>query len=233
VLVCPHCRNENLEDANFCRVCGRSLEPAGAPLRRMDRPEGPEPDDELPPARGFSPWPTVILLLLVGAALGTWGVVTALRPEPPRPCAGKVASPQYPYCTGELEQWQPTVGFNGSQLVDEFLHSSESALTVVSVDEILLPNQSTAQYAQQFRTSLEVTGANPSRTEVLDLDGEPAASWDYVVPQEGQTPPIAVRDVVLVRPEGAYRIQFQAEESVRLEALGDFFRLLETWRWRS
>ncbi|MGH2683905.1 MAG: zinc-ribbon domain-containing protein [Actinomycetota bacterium] len=233
MLVCPNCRNENLEDANFCRVCGRSLEPMGSPMRRLEPTGRLEPEEELPKGRGVSPWPTVILLLVIGAGLGAWGLVSALRPAPTAPCAGRVASPQYPYCTGPLEQWQRSIGFNGGQLVDQFLHQSQSALTVVTVDEILVQNQSTAQYAQQFRTSLKVGGINPTRTSVVRLDGEPAATWDYVVPPQGQEPPIAVRDVILVRPEGAYRIQFQAEENVRLEALIDFHALLRTWRWRS
>ena len=233
MLVCPSCRNENLEDANFCRVCGRSLEAMGSPMTRVEPTDRPAPEDDLPSAPSFSPWPTVILVLVIGAVLGVWGLVSALRPEPTPPCVGKVASPQYPYCTGNVEQWERTLGFNGGQLVDQFLHQSQAAVTVVSVDEILVPNQSTAQYAQHFRTSLKVGGINPTRTNVVQLDGEPAASWDYVVPPQGQEPPIAVRDVILVRPEGAYRIQFQAEQDVRLEALVDFHELLRTWRWRS
>jgi uncharacterized membrane protein YvbJ len=36
MLVCPNCRNENLEEAQVCRVCGRSLEPVGMSLRMLN-----------------------------------------------------------------------------------------------------------------------------------------------------------------------------------------------------
>src|SRR5918996_534022 len=95
MLVCPNCRQENPEEAQFCTVCGRTLAPdiAGLerPVRREQRPDA----FEIPAPKPPSPLPGIITLAVVAVGIGIIGVWLALRPNP---CAGKFTSDRYPYC---------------------------------------------------------------------------------------------------------------------------------------
>jgi hypothetical protein len=62
VLVCPSCRSENDEESSVCRVCGRSLAPGEAPLRRADAAEPPEDELDVPAPKPPSRWPAIAAL---------------------------------------------------------------------------------------------------------------------------------------------------------------------------
>ncbi|MDQ4005909.1 MAG: zinc ribbon domain-containing protein [Actinomycetota bacterium] len=232
MLVCPNCRNENLEDANFCRVCGRSLEALGSPMLRRERTEGEEPDDELPSAPATSPWPTVVLVVVVGLGLAAWGLFRATAPNP---CAGKYSSAYFSYCAEIPRGWTGGSQLSAEQDLDQFVPEAQQAeaATFVRIQEVLDPAIQTPQYVQQFRVSQEADGLDPSRTEIVMLDGEEALAWNYALPGADGEPPLQLREVVVVRTEGAWRITLVATDDSYPDARIAFEEMLASWSWKS
>ena len=233
MLVCPTCRNENLEDANFCRVCGRSLEPAGAYMRRMDRRDDVEPALDLPPPRTGRPWLAVAFVVAVAVAAATWGLFSATQPDP---CRGRYSSALFPYCAEIPQGWDGGSALDGTETIDRFVRDTQEpeAVTNVRVEQIIDPTVQTEQYAQQFRTSQEAGGLDPGTPQQVELDGEPALAWDYTIEGTSEAdPPLLVREVIVVRPEGAWRITLIATDDAYQEARIAFEEMLDSWRWKA
>ena len=91
----------------------------------------------------------------------------------------------------------------------------------------------TTDYVQQFRTSQEADGLQLGRIETVMIDGEQAAAWDFDVEQGQPIETLNVRDVVLVRPDGAWQIRFVSTPDAYAEARLGFEKLLAAWRWTS
>ena len=230
MLVCPSCRNENHEDARFCHVCGRSLEPVAGPLRRSERGDvEPEGLDD-PPPRRQSVWPAIALGVVVALGLAAWGVWSASRPNP---CQGKYTSVLFGYCATIPEGWTGGSQVAAEENLDQFVPPQEDAATFVRVQQILDPATQTAQYVQQFRISQEAEGLEPSPVEVVPIDGEEALAWNYTIPGEQGEPPLQLREVITVRTEGAWRITLVATDESYGEARLAFEQLLQSWRWKS
>jgi hypothetical protein len=233
VLVCPSCRNENLEEAGFCRVCGRSLEPVGSYMRRLDRDQDDELALDVPAPRTGPPWMALGLVVLVMLGVAGWAVFSTAQPDP---CRGRFSSSLYPYCAEIPEGWEGGAALDGTETIDRFVRDSQEvdAVANVRVEQVIDPTVQTQQYAQQFRTSQEADGLDPSQAEVVDLDGEQALAWNYTVAGTGPAePPLLIREVVMVRAEGAWRVTLIATEDVYQDARIAFERLLNSWRWKS
>jgi hypothetical protein len=227
MLVCPQCRADNLEDARFCRFCGRSLEPIGLPPRRLEA-RAPSEEMEIPPPRTPSAIPAVIALSVLGLAVLAGGLWYAARPNP---CEGKFSSALFAYCATIPAGWSGGSQLAGQENIDQFAPSGEDAVTWVRVQEVLDPAIQTQQYAQQFRTSQEANGLAPGRIEGLELDGEQALAWEVTVTsQEGEN--LVLREVVLVREDGAWRIELVSTEQMYPRARVAFEDLLSSWRWK-
>ena len=233
MLVCPSCREENLEDARFCRVCGRSLEPVAGYARRLERPEDEEDLFDMPTPRRARPWLAAAALVVVALGVAGWGIVAASSPDP---CSGRYSSAVFPYCTRIPQGWQGSPDLDGAEVVDRFVRTADGespqAVAEVRVEDVLDPSVQTQQYAQQYRVSQVQDGIDPGTPSVVTIDGEEAIAWSYTVESE-QGPPLHVRDVLLIRPEGAWLIELIAADEVQLEARVAFERLLEGWRWKS
>ncbi|MGH2711290.1 MAG: zinc-ribbon domain-containing protein [Actinomycetota bacterium] len=238
MLVCPNCRAENLEGASVCRHCGNGLDATSSPMRRQaERSMEEEPQLDLMPARRTSAWPLVIAGLVVGLILLGWGLFAALRPNP---CAGKYSSVLYAYCAEIPEGWAGGSRFQPEGPLDRYQRLGADgaepggAETTVEVNMVLDPTVSTQQYAQQFRTSQEADGLNPSDPEVVLIDGEQAVAWDFASPTgpQGESS-LHVRDVITVRPDGAWQIRFIATEESYEEARLAFEEMLASWRWKA
>lgn len=236
MLVCTHCRTENSEDAPTCRSCGRALEATGSPMRRLDRPLDAEPQIDLPPPRAQSIWPVLVVVLAAGLGLLGWGLFAALRPNP---CEGKYSSALFSYCADIPEGWAGGSRFNPDGNLDRYERLGSGATlaggaqTTVEVSQVVDPTVATAQYAQQFRTSLEADGRALGPIEVVMLDGEQAIAWDHTVPpSEPDQQPVHVRDVIAVRPDGAWQIRFIATDDAYEEARVAFEDMLASWRWK-
>jgi hypothetical protein len=237
MLVCPSCRAENLEDASVCRHCGNALEATGSPMRGLDRSAEAEPQLELPPPRAQSVWPVVITVLVVGLGLLGWGLFAAVRPNP---CEGKYSSALFSYCTKIPTGWAGGSRFDPEGNLDRYEHLGTgttdpgAAETTVEVTQVLDPSVATQQYAQQFRTSQEADGLNLGPIEGVMLDGEQALAWDFSVQQGAAAADasLEVRDVIVVRGDGAWQIRFVATPEVYEEARIGFEQMLASWRWK-
>jgi hypothetical protein len=227
MLVCPNCRSDNLEDARFCRFCGRSLEPVGLPPRRLEARVDADHMD-IPPPRVPSAVPGIIALALIGLALAGGALYYAVRPNP---CEGKFSSVLFSYCANIPAGWSGGSQLAGQENLDQFSPGGEDAVTWVRVQEVLDPAIQTQQYAQQFRTSQEANGLSPGRIEPLSLDGEEALAWEVSVAAEDGSN-LVLREVVLVREDGAWRIELVATEDMYPRARLAFENLLSSWRWK-
>ena len=232
MLVCPQCRNENLEDADFCRVCGRSLEPAGAYMRRLDRREDTEPELDLPPPRAGRPWLAVTVLVVVALGVAIWSLFATTAPDP---CQGKYSSAQFPYCAEIPQGWTAGAELESAESLDRFVFGTgePEAVADVRVEELVDPTVQTEQYVQQFRTSQEARGLDPTSVGSVDVGGESALTWDYLPPPPEGEPQAVVREVILVRAEGAWRITLIANEEAYEDALVALQRIFSSWEWKS
>jgi hypothetical protein len=234
VVVCPSCRSENLEDSSVCRHCGNSLAPDSSPMRRLDRPEQEDPQLDLLPARRSSAWPMVIVALVLGLGVLGWGLFSALRPNP---CQGKYSSALFSYCAEIPEGWAGGSRFDPAGDIDRYqrlgAEDAGGAEATVEVNEVLDPTVSTQQYAQQFRTSQEADGLEPGPVQVIVIDGQQAVAWNFSSPPEQGQTPLHVRDVITVRPDGAWQIRFVATDEGYEEARFAFEEMLVSWRWKA
>jgi hypothetical protein len=254
VLVCPSCRSENLEDAKVCRHCGNGLEVVSSPMRRVERPDDEEDQLDLVPARRTSPWPLVITITTVALGLLGWGLFSAVKPNP---CAGKYSSVLFTYCTRIPEGWAAAPDFQSGGNIDRYLLLQAArtepdsadpadptvvdpaeavpggAELTVEVAPLVNAGVVTQDYVQQFRTSQEADGLQLGKIEAVMIDGEQAIAWDFDVEQGQPTETLNVRDVVLVRPDGAWQIRFVSTPDAYPEARLGFEKLLAAWRWTS
>jgi hypothetical protein len=228
MLVCPHCRSDNLEGASFCRFCGRSLEPIGLPPRRLEV-RAPGDHMEIPPPRVPSAVPAIIVLVVLGVAAAGAGLWYATRPNP---CEGKFSSVLFSYCVDIPAGWTGGSQLAGQETLDQFVPpNGVEAATIVRVREVLDPATQTGQYAQQFRTSQEASGLLPGRPEKVTLDGEEAVAWEATGTTEtGEI--VVLREVILVREDGAWRISLAATEEMYPRARMAFEELLSSWTWK-
>ncbi len=231
MLVCPSCRSENLEDAAVCRHCGNSLEAVGSPMRRLDRSTQTESQLELWQPRSPSAVPLIIAVLVVGLGILGWGLFSALKPNP---CAGKFSSSLFSYCADIPQGWVGGLRPSGDTYEDRFEPAAldGEAQATVQVSPLLDPNVATPQYVQQYRTSQEASGFELSAVDPVLLDGEQGLAWNYSTEGEGATQPLRVREVILVRGEGAWRIQLVATDEAYENARFHFEELLASWRWK-
>jgi hypothetical protein len=229
VLICPNCRSENLEEAQFCHQCGRSLEPADMALRPPAREEGEVAELDvgpLPKQRSALPGIlVVVVLLLAGGGFWLW---SSLRPDP---CAGKYSSVLFSYCTEVPAGWEGGSQLAGTENMDRFVPTAYDAATSVTVDEVVDPTAATQSYAQQFRINQIADGLSLGRSQAVEIDGEQAIGWDVTVPTEAEGI-LQLRDVVLVREDGAWHIRLLSPEVDYQTARLAFEDLLANWVWK-
>ncbi len=234
MLVCPSCRSENQEDAGVCRHCGTSLEAVGSPLRRLDRSTetGSESQLELWQPRSPSALPLIIGVLVVGLGLLGWGLFSTLKPNP---CTGKYPSALFPYCADIPEGWVGGLRAVGDTYEDRFepQELDGTAQATIRVSSLIDPTVGTPQYVQQYRTSQEATGRQLSEIDSVMLDGEQALAWTYTIPTEPPESSLRIREVILVRGEGAWRIQLVATDEAYENARLQFETLLVSWSWKA
>jgi hypothetical protein len=201
-------------------------------MRRLDRSTEPESQLELWQPRSPSALPLIIAVLVVGLGLLGWGLVSALQPNP---CAGKFSSSLAPYCADIPQGWVGGLRPSGDTYEDRFEPAAldGEAQATVQVTPLLDPNVATPQYVQQFRTSQQATGFEVSGVDPVMLDGEQALAWNYTVDAESEPSPLRVREVILVRGEGAWRIRLVATDEAYENARFQFEELLASWRWKA
>jgi hypothetical protein len=181
--------------------------------------------------------PLVIGAVVVGLALLGWGLFAALKPDP---CLGRYSSALFSYCTEIPAGWAGGSQFEPNGNLDRFERlpveeeeETGGAQATVEVAEVVDTSVATAQYAQQFRTSMEAEGRTLGPVEVVLLDGEQAVAWDHSVPPETGEPALHIRDVITVRSDGAWQIRFIATDDTYDDARVAFEELLAAWRWKA
>jgi hypothetical protein len=208
------------------------LESIGSPLRRVDRSaqEDGESQLELWQPRSRSTLPVIIGAVVVGLGLLGWGLFATLKPDP---CTGRFQSALYPYCTEIPPGWVGGLMPAGDTVEDRFVPTELSGEVQATVRvSTLLTAVDTSQYAEQFRISQQATGFDLSEVDVVTLDGEQAAAWNYSIPIDGQTSPTRVREVMLVRGDEAWRIRLVASDAAYENARFEFEEMLAGWRWK-
>jgi hypothetical protein len=230
VLVCPNCRSENVEGALVCQVCGRSLSPGAAPLRRVERSEatGRQEDElDVPAPRPTSRWRAVAavsLVILVVAGAGIW---YSGRPEV---CDGKFESLLYPYCVMVPVGWTAATTRTPTGALDRFEPDTNGAAIVVRAGEAV-PGTTTTQYAQGIRQTQEAFGVTLGPVQTLEVgDGTEAFAWQAVVEVDDGSI-LQQRMVALVRNGVGWRITLGGDSESFDEARFAFEELLSTWDW--
>jgi hypothetical protein len=228
VLVCPACRSENHEDAQFCTTCGRSLSPDETALVATPRRETGELEIDVPAPRTQSAVPGIVALtaiLVAGIGAATW---FALRPNP---CAGKFSSDRFPYCVTVPQGWQEAqVDIQGTP-VDQFTPSNEGPTVFVHASSAP-EGFDTQSYADALRSDAQESGLFPTAPRPLAVGGDEGLAWDVTKSDATTGSFIVERRIALVRDGMRWDILIFGKERALERALAAFERMLATWSWK-
>lgn len=229
MVVCPSCRQVNLEEAGRCERCGASLDPGFSALLPVRRTEGERPQLEIPqPKPASKSRPYVVLGALVAAVLA-FGAVTVLRPNA---CEGtNFESDNFGYCVLVPEGWEAgPARFGADVTLDQFSPPTESVTVVVeAVDLEDDEGVGLEAWSTYIRTVDEQGGLAPGPASETRLGDVAALQWDATVETGGET--FMTREVVAVRGNIGWRIS--------LNSLSDRFGtsavvlqdILESWKF--
>ena len=228
MLVCPSCRSENLEDAQFCTTCGRSLSPEEASVVAPGRREPAELEIDVPPPKPQSPVPGLVALaVLVLAGLGavTW---FALRPNP---CAGKYSSERFPYCVTVPRGWQRAQVEVEGLPADQFTPADEGPTVLVRAASAP-EGFDTESYAEALRTNLQESRLFPTAPRPIEVGGDEALAWSVTDSDATTGSFIVERRIALVRDGMVWDILIFGKERALERALPAFQAMLDTWAWK-
>jgi hypothetical protein len=226
VLVCPVCRVENLEEAQFCSNCRRTLEPEEISLRGLSRREGEGALIDFPTPTRPSAVPGIIGLVLIGLVAlgaGTWFL---LRPDP---CAGKFASTQFPYCMVVPRGWEGSQQVIQDTPADAFAPRTELPVVVVTAGNTQ-PGMDSQAYASAQRQALEADGLFPSPIEPDEVGGSDALAWETTTTDTDGTV-LRERRITLVRDGQGWIILMVSSQQDYRQGLSQFHNMLQTWSW--
>lgn len=228
MLVCPTCRNENQEDAQFCTTCGRSLSPEDAALVAPARREPADLEIDIPPPKRQSPLPGLFALaavLVAGVGAVTW---FALRPNP---CAGKFSSERFPYCMVVPRGWQEAqVDVQGSA-VDAFTPSDDGPTVFVYAADAP-DGLDTEGYTDDLRSEAQDSGLFPTNPRPIEIGGDDALVWELTKSDTTTGSMITERRVTLVRDGTLWQILLFGRERAVDRSEPQFEHMLETWAWQ-
>jgi hypothetical protein len=226
VLVCPHCRGENVEESRFCNTCGRSLEPGDMAIRRLERSEERSEFLDFPPPKRPSAVPGIVALSLLGVTLLGLGAWFLLRPDP---CAQKFESTQFPYCLTVPRGWE--AGPQPIQDVPTDVFGPQAALPFVYVTADAAPPEADSRsYANVQRQGLEADGLFPSPMEGDEVGGSDALAWETTFTDSDGTV-IRQRTITLVRDGQAWQIGLVSTQQDFREARTQLEAMLSSWSW--
>lgn len=227
MLVCPNCRQENPEEAQFCTVCGRSLAPAVAgqerPIRREERTDA----FDIPAPKPRSPLPGIISLVAVAVGIGVLGVWLALRPNP---CEGKFTSDRYPYCVVIPEGWREGAQEIGGATADAYRPQTEGAVVLVVAEEVD-QGTNTEAYAEVYRDNQEQGGLFPGPPRRIVIGGSEAVVWEITGTTEEGTS-VRQRQLTVVREGMGWVITFAGATDGYEEHRPLFDGMLQSWAWK-
>lgn len=227
MLVCPHCRSENAEEATACQVCRRALEPTESHLRRTEGTERLEDEFDLRPSRRPRAWPGILALVVLAAGLGGVWLWFSNRPSP---CEGKFVSPLFGYCITIPAGWTGGSIRTPVGAIDRYEPEEPGAEVVVLAGEAV-PGTTSEQYAQGIRSTQETLGVTVGPIQSVEVgEGTPAVAWQATVRADDGTI-LQQRTVALIRNGLGYRILLGGDGSIFDEARFAFEQILSSWGW--
>ena len=203
MLVCPRCRSENTEEAQFCSNCGGALSAAEAPLRRVDTETRAQTAIEIPAPNRPNPMVAILALVLVAVAIGSFALYLASRPDP---CARKFQSVFYDYCIGVPQGWQaaPQLDPQAPNGRLDVLFDGVQGPRVLIRAQVVAPETTSEQYAQVFYSLSQ----NATSLEPATVGGTAGYAWDEQSQAEDGSS-VGVRQVALVQDGLGWRITLQ------------------------
>ncbi|MBI4261628.1 MAG: zinc ribbon domain-containing protein [Actinobacteria bacterium] len=232
MIVCPHCRSANEEDARFCAQCGRSLAPGTSLLLSVRRELTPGSELDVEPPRPRSRRGLALMVAAVLLVGGTGWYLAGLRPDP---CDGaNFASDRFGYCLSVPPSWQAGPASIGTTAVDEISSPTEAA-TVIIVAVDLADAATLAAYVDAVRDQSSISGLVVGPAMDLTLDGREAVFWDVsAVSELGQR--FVMRQVVTVGDRDGRRLGWvisltDAVPAPRAHVVA-FDSILRSWRFR-
>jgi hypothetical protein len=189
----------------------------------------PPPAEVLPeePQQGSKAPMLVGLALLLGLVILV-GAVVAWLAAPGRCDSATFTSDRFGYCMTAPTGWTAETARVGDTPVDRFLQPDGAA--VVYVQAVALdPGQDLNAFADYVRTSAQQAGYTVGTPAQLQIDGVAAVSWDKST--NASADDAIVREVVFVRGDTGWRVQFADSASSFDAHTVDFQQMLATWHF--
>jgi len=229
MVICPSCRNENVEESVVCARCGTSLEPGVARLLPVRREHNERPPIEVTSPKPASKWRPFIVLGVLGLVVIGAGLALLLKPNP---CRGtNFTSENFGYCVLVPEGWEAgPARFGDSVTLDQFAPPTSAATVVVaSVD--LEDGTGLDDFSAFIRQKDEEAGLTPGPTSETSLDGASALQWDVTVSDDnGQS--YRMREIVTVRDDVGWRITLNDRDAGFSSSASALREMLESWQFR-
>jgi hypothetical protein len=192
-------------------------------------PPGAEPEPEAPavpepPQRGSGARVAVafvgLVAVLSAVVVGGWAWLGR-----PGPCAAStVESDRFGYCV-DAPGWRYTNEEQTSLPYDELVRTADAA-TVRIVAIQLDPGQGLDEVVDMIRQLEDQQGIAPGEVSERRVAGVRAAEWDISL---GEASTVQIREVVFVRRDTAWRIQFAASTEAFDSQLREFEQILRSW----
>jgi hypothetical protein len=227
VVICPACRQENLEESTVCSRCGRTLDPGVATFLPRST-EGERPPLEIRAPKQPSTWRVVAVFGVIGLLVAGVGVYFLVRPNP---CDGtNFTSTNFGYCVLVPQGWQAGPAHFGSDVTLDQFAPPTSATTVLVATVDLDAGARLADFSNFVRQKDESAGLTPGPESDTKVDGVPALQWDMTVDTNGET--YRMREVVVVRDDVGWRITLNDLEQGFPNSAVAFHDLLDSWQFR-
>jgi hypothetical protein len=140
-----------------------------------------------------------------------------------------VESARFGYCV-EAPGWELTNDVTQAELpYDELIKPADASTVRIQAIQ-LQSGVGLNDIVQGVRDLLAEDGVDVGEVVDRQVAGVPAAQFDYVL--EGGTTEQQIRDVVFVRGDAAWRVQFQADVEGFEARAAEFEDILQTWIFR-
>jgi hypothetical protein len=228
VVICPTCRQDNLEDATVCARCGSTLDPGVSRLLPVRRTEAGRQTVEIRTPKPPSRWRAVAVLGVLGVVAAGVGLYLLVRPNP---CEGtNFTSTNFGYCVMIPDGWEAGPARFGSDVtLDQFAPPTSSTTVIVATVD-LADGAALDGFSTFVRQKDQQAGLTPGPASGTSIDGVEALQWDVTVVSSGET--YHMREVVAVRDNVGWRITLNDLQQGFASSAVAFRDLLDSWQFR-
>jgi photosystem II reaction center protein PsbP len=196
--------------------------PPPPPGSAVAEPPPPEP-------AGRSRKPLVVAAMVVLAlGLGFSALATWLS-APGRCDAATYTSEQFGYCVAAPSGWSAEKAKVGQAQVDRFLQPDGSAAVYVQAVALQEGQGSLPDFVDYVRGLQQQEGFSLTTASDTEVDGVNAASWD--VTSSTETGETRMREVVFVRGDTAWRVQFADSPQGFDQHSAEFQQMLDSFHF--